>query len=322
VIAKTNLHEFAYGVTSENPWFGPVLQPSDPSRIAGGSSGGSAVAVALGLCDWAVGTDTGGSIRIPAALCGVFGLKTTWGLLPMAGIRPLAPTLDTVGPLAATLSGIESALEDLLGPEPAAAKLSISRAARFGPGRVAVPRGWVSELEPGCQPVWAALSDGRPEVDFATALEVNPVARTILLAEAARQIPDSLGDRRDPASREMAELLAEGRELTAQAYQNALTERLGLIDRFADLMGDLDALLLPTTGCRAPLRGSPASARAQLTRYTRLANLLGAPALSIPVPVAGLPFGVQLIGRPGADRALIGLAGELLDGLGAGQLGV
>ncbi|MGH9078384.1 MAG: amidase family protein, partial [Acidimicrobiales bacterium] len=103
---KTNLHELALGITGINPWFGTPVNPLDPRRVPGGSSSGSAVAVANGDADVALGTDTGGSIRIPAACCGVAGLKTTWGRVPLEGVWPLAPTLDTVGPLARHVAGL------------------------------------------------------------------------------------------------------------------------------------------------------------------------------------------------------------------------
>ncbi|HZU16135.1 MAG TPA: amidase, partial [Candidatus Dormibacteraeota bacterium] len=111
VIGKANLHEWAFGLTSENPHYGPVRNPLDPSRVAGGSSGGSAAAVAAGMCDWALGTDTGGSIRVPAALCGVVGFKPTLGTVDTEGVVPLSRTLDTLGPLAPDVRSAASALE-------------------------------------------------------------------------------------------------------------------------------------------------------------------------------------------------------------------
>src|SRR6266550_7213715 len=131
VLGKTNLHEFAYGVTTNNPHFGPARNPWDLSRIPGGSSGGSAAAVAAGLCYGSIGTDTGGSIRIPASLCGVFGLKPTWGRISCEGIVPLAPALDCAGPLARTVGDIATltgVLYARVGREPNMAKLSTLRA--------------------------------------------------------------------------------------------------------------------------------------------------------------------------------------------------
>src|SRR5579864_5934849 len=111
IVGKTNLHELALGVTGINPWFGTPANPLDASLVPGGSSSGSAVAVATGQARVAYGTDTGGSIRIPAACCGVCGLKTTWGRIPVAGVRPLAPSLDTVGPMAADVAGLVAGME-------------------------------------------------------------------------------------------------------------------------------------------------------------------------------------------------------------------
>src|SRR3989442_1957908 len=115
VVGKANLHEFAYGVTSVNPHYGPVRNPYDSSRVAGGSSGGSAVAVAEGMCDWAVGSDTGGSIRIPAAFCGVVGFKPTIGTVETEGVIPLSRSLDTLGPLAPDVRSVARALEMMSG---------------------------------------------------------------------------------------------------------------------------------------------------------------------------------------------------------------
>jgi aspartyl-tRNA(Asn)/glutamyl-tRNA(Gln) amidotransferase subunit A len=303
VIGKTNQHEFAYGVTSENPWFGSVRHPQDAARIVGGSSGGSAVAVATGVCDWALGTDTGGSIRIPASLCGVFGLKTSRGLLPMDGVRALAPTMDTVGPLARNLADLSAALR-VLDPGGRATALT-------GEPMLATLAGWTDDLSPDIAPLWAKAGADLAELEFRPLPEVSSVARTVLLAEATRHVTPSPLKLRDPASRELAAILADGRTLLGGAYERALGRRAELIDEFSELLTGVDALVLPTTATRAPLRGS-ASGRAALTQFTRLSNLLGVPALSIPVPTDGLPFGVQLIGRAGQDHQLIEIAGEYL----------
>jgi Asp-tRNA(Asn)/Glu-tRNA(Gln) amidotransferase A subunit family amidase len=196
VIGKTNLYELAFGVTGHNPHHGDVINPWDPERTAGGSSGGSAVAVATGMCDWAIGTDTGGSIRIPASLCGVVGFKPTRGLLSTAGVRPLSRKLDTVGPLARDVLTATRALEILSGRRLAVSEhLRVPRALLAGGGsaassagvdsagassagaqpapvdraghgssdfvsrelRLAVPRGWVAEEELD-EPTWAVFS--------------------------------------------------------------------------------------------------------------------------------------------------------------------
>jgi aspartyl-tRNA(Asn)/glutamyl-tRNA(Gln) amidotransferase subunit A len=128
LIGKANLHEFAWGVTSQNPWYGTVVNPAHPGRTAGGSSGGNAAALAAGMCDLGLGTDTGCSVRLPAACCGIVGLKTSWGSIPTEGVFPLCPSLDTVGPMARTVSEVADAWSALSGepvPEPRLAGLTI-----------------------------------------------------------------------------------------------------------------------------------------------------------------------------------------------------
>src|SRR5581483_10904453 len=156
VVGKTNLHEFAYGVTSVNPHYGAVLNPHDTERVAGGSSGGSAVAVAAGMCDWAVGSDTGGSIRIPASLCGVVGYKPTRSLISTLDVVPLSRSLDTVGPLAPDVAGAARAAE-MMGAPGALVPESATRAPSLG-----VPAGWVrpDELDEATGEVWKAVSTG------------------------------------------------------------------------------------------------------------------------------------------------------------------
>src|SRR5204863_5325856 len=155
-VGKTNLHEFAYGVTSVNPHYGAVLNPHDPSRVAGGSSGGSAVAVAAGMCDWAIGSDTGGSIRIPSGLCGIVGFKPALGSIDTSGVVPLSRSLDTLGPMAPDVATAARAFGQMTWE---AVGLDSGRAPRL-----AVPRGWVRDLDGTVARVWARVSDGIPEV--------------------------------------------------------------------------------------------------------------------------------------------------------------
>src|SRR6266567_8695578 len=116
-VGKTNLHEFAYGVTNINPHYGNALNPHDPTRVSGGSSGGSAVAVATGQCDWAIGSDTGGSIRIPGSLCGVAGFKPAFGSIDISGVIPLSKSLDTLGPIAPNIAAVARAYTMMSGEE-------------------------------------------------------------------------------------------------------------------------------------------------------------------------------------------------------------
>ena len=154
IVGKTNLHEFAYGVTSVNPHYGAVRNPHDPRRVAGGSSGGSAVAVAAGMCDWAVGSDTGGSIRIPASFCGVVGFKPELGSIDTTGVIPLSPSLDTLGPLAPDVVSAARAYSMMSGE-------AVPPAARRKP-RLAIPAGWVADLDDRHRPRVAARLARRP----------------------------------------------------------------------------------------------------------------------------------------------------------------
>src|SRR6267378_8127633 len=139
IVGKTNLHEFAFGVTSANPHYGAVRNPHDPTRVAGGSSGGSAVAVAAGMCDWAIGSDTGGSIRIPASLCGVVGFKPTLGSIDIGGVIPVSRSLDTLGPMAADVAGVTRVYLIMSGEKASAEPVREPK--------LAVPAGWVLDLD-------------------------------------------------------------------------------------------------------------------------------------------------------------------------------
>src|SRR6266516_433349 len=177
VVGKANLHEFAYGVTSLNPHYGNVLNPHDPSRVAGGSSGGSAVAVATGMCDWAIGSDTGGSIRIPGSLCGVAGFKPAFGSIDIRSVIPLSRSLDTLGPMAPTIAETARAYTLMSGE-------SISLDGLTRP-RLAVPAGWISGLDEPTARAWAAVSEGVPEIGF--------IDRGLEIARAAYE--EAMGER-------------------------------------------------------------------------------------------------------------------------------
>jgi aspartyl-tRNA(Asn)/glutamyl-tRNA(Gln) amidotransferase subunit A len=303
VMGKTNLHEWAFGVTSQNPHYGGVANPRAPGRIPGGSSGGSAVAVAAGLCDWAVGSDTGGSIRIPAAFCGVVGIKPTLGTVDTTGVIPLSRTLDTLGPLApdvATAARALAAMSELTGLV-AAAPRSLDRF------RVAVPRGWGRDLDETNAPAWAAVSRGLPEIDFPDQHELGTAGLSILFAEAAdyhrrwvEKYPDRYGD-------DVLALLRRGLETNRSAYVQALLDQSRLRQQAEQAMADWDALLVPGTRIAPPPADKPYD-RADLTSYTRPFNTTGQPVVSLPAPVMGLPVGIQVVGHFGADAALLEVA--------------
>jgi aspartyl-tRNA(Asn)/glutamyl-tRNA(Gln) amidotransferase subunit A len=193
VIGKTNLYEWAYGASTRNPHFGDVANPRDPGKSAGGSSSGSAAAVAAGLCDWAIGTDTGGSVRVPAALCGVVGFRPTHGTVPVERVIPLARSLDTVGALAPTVRVAAAALALMAGS--AAPRYEI--AADSGTLRLAQPSGWVDDLDRETAAAWSEFGARLPGVALPDRAHMSDLAITIQSAEATafhrdwmRRFPD------------------------------------------------------------------------------------------------------------------------------------
>jgi aspartyl-tRNA(Asn)/glutamyl-tRNA(Gln) amidotransferase subunit A len=330
VIGKTNLYEWAFGVTGHNPHYGDVVNPHDLQRTAGGSSGGSAVAVAAGMCDWAIGTDTGGSIRIPASLCGVVGIKPTRGLLSTEGVLPLSGSLDTVGPLARDVPTATGALEILIGR-------ALPLIEDLVP-RLAVPRGWVEEggveeggveeggleagrlarggwhsggLDADTRAVWRSVAHGLPAVDFPALERLSVAARTVLEWEAAavheahlRAAPDSYGQE---VRERLERVMSEKRSSSEEVYRSALYEMSELSAQVESALEGWDAVLLPASACVAPLHRER-DVREPLIRFMRPFNLTGHPAIVLPAPTPGLPVGVQLVGRLGSEALLVSVA--------------
>jgi aspartyl-tRNA(Asn)/glutamyl-tRNA(Gln) amidotransferase subunit A len=305
-VGKTNLHEFAFGVTSVNPHYGAVLNPHDISRVAGGSSGGSAAAVAAGMCDWAIGTDTGGSIRIPASLCGVVGFKPELGSIETTGVVPLAWSLDTVGPIAPDVSSAAHAFAMMSDQ-----KVSLDHVDR---PHLAVPLGWVAGLDAPTEAAWRLVSSGLREVEFVDRDPLFRTGLTILLVEAAtfhrrwvEEFPEKYG----------ADVLAHlkrGLTILGVDLVQAERERPRLIAQAREAMEGVDALLLPATAMVAPPVGAGDDVREPLARFTRPFNTTGQPVVSLPAPVprGGLPVGMQVVGRTNADtlRAALWLERE------------
>jgi Asp-tRNA(Asn)/Glu-tRNA(Gln) amidotransferase A subunit family amidase len=292
MVGKANLHEFAYGVTSVNPHYGTVLNPHDTSRVAGGSSGGSAAAVAAGMCDWSVGSDTGGSIRVPSSLCGVPGFKPRFGSIEMGGVIPLARSLDTLGPIGpdiatvarayTMMSGEEVSLEDLREP------------------RLAVPSGWVRDLDEQTAAAWKSVSVGIPEIDFGERESLHQTGLTILLFEAAQfhrrwatEMPEKYGA-------DVLRLIRLGFEVSEADYVQALASRAELAEAAIGKMDGVDALLLPATAIVAPPIDAGHEVREQLARFTRPFNTTQQPVAVLPAPVDGLPVGIQVAGTTNA----------------------
>ncbi len=298
LVGKTALVEFAFGATGLNAWEGTPLHPADPSRIPGGSSSGSAVAVAEGSCAAAIGTDTGGSVRIPAALCGVVGVKPSYGAVSTVGVFPLAPGLDHVGVLAADVASAREVLA-VLAP-------AIARDGRE-PSRVGVDRRALEESAPEvARAVEDALRRSRlamRDVTLPHADDVTRVSETLLFAEAAAVHRRTFAERRDAYGESVRGRIERGLAISAADYLAAREDGRAIGARVEEILREVDVIVGPTVGfvaprldeARAPEMGN------RLVRYTRLWNVVGLPAISIPVPTSGLPVGLQLLALRDAD---------------------
>ena len=301
VVGKTNLHEFAFGVTSVNPHYGAVRNPHDPSRVAGGSSGGSAVAVAMGMCDWAIGSDTGGSIRIPASLCGVVGFKPELGSIDTAGVIPLSRSLDTLGPMAPDVAAAATAYSMMSGESFAVEPV---RAPRLG-----VPAGWVAGLDEQTSRAWDLVSAGVAEVEFPGRDELFQVGLTILLVEAATYHRHWAANYPDKYGPDVIGHIRRGLEVLGVDFEEALEARLRLSQEARRAMEGIDALILPATAIVAPAVSAGNEVREPLSRFTRPFNTSGQPVVALPAPVKGLPVGIQVVGR--TNSMTIGVAATL-----------
>jgi len=299
-VGKTNLHEFAYGVTSQNLHYGVVPNPSYPGRTAGGSSGGTAAAIALGVADAGLGTDTGGSIRIPAACCGIAGFKPTYGLVPIEGVFPLAPSFDHAGPMARTVAGCI----ELLGidvPLISLADLSLAVA-------------WADRTEPLVRE--RVLAVRAQPIDFPTAENVSPAFMR------------EVGDVHRDLYPENAELYGENVRgkierclaLGDPEYEAAVRARAELREQAQAALEGCDLLVTPTLAFVPPPSDVvEPEVRAAFTLFTFPFNALGWPALAVPAGAAedGLPASIQVVGRPGEDALVLGAGLAIEAALGA-----
>jgi aspartyl-tRNA(Asn)/glutamyl-tRNA(Gln) amidotransferase subunit A len=333
-LGKTNLHEWAFGVTTDNPHFGPTRNPWARDRIPGGSSGGSAAALVAGLCFGSVGSDTGGSIRIPASLCGVVGLKPTYGRISLRGAIPLAWSLDHPGPMARTVRDAALLLQVIAGYDPR------------DPVSADVPvDDYLAEIESGVRGLGIGVVRGRfferldanersspdvamavreaidalaaegarvEEVELPRADELRSAQLVILGTEAAAYHKERIATDRAAYGKDVAQRITLGSTHTGTDYALSRRTRDELRRTYADALGPWDALVLPTTPMTAPLRdGQDAiAAAATLTAYTSPFNLTGLPAISIPCgfDANGLPIGLQLVARPWAEARLLRIA--------------
>jgi amidase len=296
IVGKTNLHELALGVTGINDWYGTPVNPLDPARVPGGSSSGSAVAVAVGEADVAYGSDTGGSIRIPAACTGTAGLKTTYGRIPLGGVWPLSPSFDTVGPMARDVSGLVSGME-LLEPGFTVAPLTDLRVARLrlpvDPRIDAALDGALAHAE------WVPDDLVLPEWDQATA-----DGGLLLVAEAWATNRDLVAS--DPAGigPSVRQRLESGAAFTAEQVAGAWSGQVSWRRSLVEVFTRYDLVVGPTLSVFPPTL--PDADALLAGRCTLPINLAGVPALALPVPAeGGFPASVQLIGPHHSEEQLI-----------------
>jgi aspartyl-tRNA(Asn)/glutamyl-tRNA(Gln) amidotransferase subunit A len=307
-VGKTNLHEFAYGITSENPHFGTVPNPLAPGRIAGGSSGGSAAALAAGLADAALGTDSGGSIRIPAACCGVVGLKPTYDLVPAEGCFPLAPSFDHVGPMARDVEGCERMLEVLVP--------GLERRQVESLEEVAVGVCWLDGSEPllrACVEKAVARFPRRRQVELP-----RPRIAALFMREVADVHRELYAEHGELYGEDLAVKIERCLQVSDAEVSSAERARVDYRAACEELLDGLDLFIGPTIPVVAPSTGiGDARLREVLTRNTLPVNALGWPALALPCGPAehGLPASVQLVGRPGADALVLAVGTRLADDL-------
>jgi aspartyl-tRNA(Asn)/glutamyl-tRNA(Gln) amidotransferase subunit A len=308
VVGRTNMHELADGVTSENPHYGPVRNPWDPTRTPGGSSGGSAVVVATGSVAGALGSDTGGSIRIPASLCGIVGMKPTRGLVPVSGLLPLSPSLDHVGPMARSVAGVRILLGVLAG------RYLPSTLPVLSGQRIGVLEGFGQDLDGA---VAARFDDAIAILEGLgarlKAVQVPGFERGIRLLkaiyapEAAALHGVRLEARPEGFGPEMRRILERARSGDPANHPVALAERASVEAGARDAFLSFDFMICPTTPHAARPFGSPDPQ--DLLTFTCPFNLTGQPAISVPMGLAdGLPVGLQIVAPHEADDRLLDAA--------------
>jgi aspartyl-tRNA(Asn)/glutamyl-tRNA(Gln) amidotransferase subunit A len=349
LVGKTGLHELAYGITSNNPHFGTIFNPWDRQRIPGGSSGGSGAAVAAGMVFAAMGTDTGGSIRIPAAYCGTVGLKPTSGRVSRFGVMPLDFSLDHVGPLTRSVADAALILNAIAGydhrddtssrhpvedysapPNDSLRGVRVGWPENFFLQRVdpevetAVRRAAKSAEERGAEIILVRL----PDISA-----INLVGRIILMSEASallERLLDRGDDRREDFGDDVRSLLQQGCLLPATYYINAQRLRRRMQREFASIWERVDCLFTPSAPITAPLisettvsiAGEAEDVRMASTRFARAFNVLGLPAISIPCGIthSGMPIGLQIAGKAFAEASLLRIASAIEESLGLGEL--
>jgi aspartyl-tRNA(Asn)/glutamyl-tRNA(Gln) amidotransferase subunit A len=333
LLGKLHMQEFAYGATGENPHYGPCRNPCDPERLTGGSSSGSAAAVGGGLCYGALGSDTGGSIRCPAALCGIVGLKPTYGRVSRAGVVPLAWSLDHVGPMTRTVTDCALMLEAIAGhdpADPASARRPVPPYHRLIDGgaaglRLGVPREFFwdvihPEVEARTREAIRALEDAGArveEVSLPSLAHAPAVMTMIIAAEATAYHRPFMRARSEEYGAATRVRLAQGLFVNAADYVDAQRARRRMRREFLERLREVDALLTPAVPVPAPrvgearVRAGEVEAPPQffMVRNTFPFNLTGLPAASVPCGLAdGAPAGLQIAGRPWEEATVLRIA--------------
>ena len=315
VIGRTGLHEFAFGFSSENPHFGPVRNPWDPTTSPGGSSGGSAAAVAAGIAPIAIGTDTGGSVRVPAALCGCYGLKVTHGRIPLDGVFPLAGSVDTVGPLANSVDNLDRAYRVMSGDqreEPAPGRL-----------RIGIPQPWVEDA-PMSEAVGAAFGSALEalggmghSIETIEMPDVLPDPRLIhAIADEVSAVHRSFREQGLPYGEDVARRVDDCIATTAEQRRSGREWQLMIRPRFAEALTGLDLLITPTTPVMRKVIGEDSIGdrhyRAVLSWFSAIVNHALHPAIALPLAGSGAPpVSLQAIGSLGSETVLIGFGRSL-----------
>jgi aspartyl-tRNA(Asn)/glutamyl-tRNA(Gln) amidotransferase subunit A len=328
IVGKVNLHEFAFGGTTQNPHHGPCRNPWDPARIPGGSSGGSGASVAAGMCDASLGSDTGGSIRIPAALNGVVGLRPTVGRVPNTGSTPVSPRFDTIGPLARDVATVASVYEAIAGHDPAD---PISRArpvdsflAAVAQGarglRVGIPKSFffddihadLGRRMEEAQTVFRSMGVELTAIDLPDAASIQQIMTPMLLADAADFHRAALEDAQSGLGADIRERMMIGYRASGVDYARAMRAKERWERVVAQTFEKVDAILTPTVAGPAPLAEASQEmilATKDLTRFTFVWSFAEVPALSVPCGFTadGLPLGLQLVGPWWSETRLLAL---------------
>jgi amidase len=321
MVGKTITMELAYGLTGENAWQGTPVNPAAPERLPGGSSAGSAAAVAGRVCDFALGSDTGGSVRIPASYCGVFGIRPSWGAVSLAGAAPLAPSYDTCGWFAAD-AGVLRRVGGVLLPQGGAGML--------GPLlRPAEP--WANADPEVASALTHAMAALERLLGAGLAVSVAPEGLAVFeghfRASQAEEAWASLGPwvtRHEPQfGPGVADRFAAARVMDPGKAAAGRAFRQGIAARMRGLLGGGAVMAYPTSPCPAPRRESPQEAlqavRVRTIGVTAIAGFAGLPEVTLPAArVGGAPVGLSLVAAPGRDRALLDLAAMLAEEAGLG----